>query len=290
MRIIQKVLLALVFLAPAFPAAAQNLESRFLRIERSPAREPLALQTVVAKYVPSTGKQGVEVDLVAVVHIGEKTYYQQLNELFVSYDAVLYELVAPDGMKPPKDGEMKSDNPLAMLQQGMKYALRLEHQLELVNYHKANFIHADLSPEGLRKAMRERGDNEVTVAVSVFMEIMRKMSQSPDKSTPQPPPISLEDLLNPMRIRRMMAQQFEDTGGEAALGKTINQLLVEDRNKACMIVLHREIAAGKKRIAIFYGAAHMPDFEKRLRDELAMKRVSDTWLKAWNLADDGSRK
>ena len=62
-----------------------------------------------------------------------------------------------------KSGEQKSDNPLAMLQQGMKFFLRLEHQLEVVDYGKANFIHADLSPEGMRRAMKERGDDEMTV-------------------------------------------------------------------------------------------------------------------------------
>jgi hypothetical protein len=37
-------------------------------------------------------------------------------------------------------------NPLAMLQHGMKFFLRLEHQLEVVDYGKANFIHARFVP------------------------------------------------------------------------------------------------------------------------------------------------
>jgi hypothetical protein len=80
----------------------------------------------------------------------------------------------------------------------------------------------------------------------------------------------------------------EDAGGDVVLGRTVNQLLVEDRNKACMKVLQQQLAAGKKKIAIFYGAAHMPDFDKRLKEDFGMKRTTSEWVDAWSLADDGS--
>jgi len=287
MRII-KALLVLLFLAPTLAAAEPNPESSFLRIQRDESREPVALQTVIAKYVPASGAKGVEIDLVAVVHIGEKAYYERLNKEFEKYDTVLYELVAPEGIKPPKSGEQKSDNPLAMLQQGMKFFLRLEHQLEVVDYGKANFIHADLSPEGMRRAMKERGDDEMTVFLGVVADFLRKKNVGADKPAPQSPDISLNDLLNPTKFKRMMAQQFEDAGGDVVLGRTVNQLLVEDRNKACMKVLQQQLAAGKKKIAIFYGAAHMPDFDKRLKEDFDMKRTTSVWIDAWSLADDGS--
>jgi hypothetical protein len=285
MRVI-KALLVLLFLAPTLAAAEPNFESSFLRIKRD--REPAALQTVIAKYVPASGAKGVEIDLVAVVHIGEKAYYERLNKEFEKYDTVLYELVAPEGAKPPKSGEQKSDNPLAMLQHGMKFFLRLEHQLEVVDYGKANFIHADLSPEGMKRAMKERGDDEMTVVLGVVADLLRKKNLAADKPAPQTPDIGLNDLLNPTKLKRMMAQQFEDAGGDVGLGRTVNQLLVEDRNKACMKVLQQQLAAGKKKIAIFYGAAHMPDFDKRLKEDFGMKRTTSEWINAWNLADDGS--
>ena len=114
MRII-KALLVLVFLLPTL-AAAQPTPESFIRIERDENREPVALQTVIAKYVPVGSATGVEIDLVAVVHIGEQAYYRRLNREFQKYDAVLYELVAPEGTRPTRGGE-RSDNPLAMLQQ-----------------------------------------------------------------------------------------------------------------------------------------------------------------------------
>jgi hypothetical protein len=286
MRVI-KALLVLLFLAPTLAATEPNPESTFLRIQRDESREPVALQTAIAKYVPASGAKGVEIDLVAVVHIGENAYYERLNKEFEKYDAVLYELVAPEGNKPPKDGEKKSDNPVAMLQQGMKLFLGLEHQLEVVDYQKPNFIHADLSPEGMKKAMKERGDDQTTIVLGVIADFLRKRNLDADKPESQTPDISLSDLLNPKKVKRMMAQQFEDAGGDVSLGGTINRLLVEDRNKACIKVLQQQLTAGKKKIAIFYGGAHMPDFDKRLKEDFGMKRTESEWITAWNLADDG---
>jgi hypothetical protein len=285
MRLIFKALLVLGCLIPTLPAACAD----FIRLERNENRDPAALQTAIAKYVPAGGQQGVEIDLVAVVHIGERAYYERLNMEFEKYDAVLYELVAAEGNKPPKGGEKKSDNPVAMLQQGMKLFLRLEHQLEVVDYQKANFIHADLSPEGMKKAMKERGDDQTTIVLGVIADFLRKKNLDADKPEPQTPDINLTDLLNPIKFKRMMAQQFEDAGGDAGLGGTINRLLVEDRNKACIKVLQQQLTAGKKKIAIFYGAAHMPDFDKRLKEDFGMKRTESEWITAWNLADDGPR-
>ena len=290
MRLIFKALLVLACLIPILPAAgADYSEARFIRIQRNENREPVALQTVVAKYVPASSEKGVEIDLVAVVHIGEKAYYERLNKEFEKYDAVLYELVAAEGNKPPKGGEKKSDNPVAMLQQGMKLFLRLEHQLEVVDYQKANFIHADLSPEGMKKAMKEHGDDEITIVLGVIADFLRKKNLDADKPEPQAPDISLTDLLNPKKFKRMMAQQFEDAGGDVSLGGTINRLLVEDRNKACIKVLQQQLTAGKKKIAIFYGAAHMPDFDKRLKEDFGMKLTESKWITAWNLADDAPK-
>jgi len=290
MRLIFKALLVLACLIPTLPAAGADFRNpEFIRIQRNENRDPVALQTAIAKYVPAGGEKGAEIDLVAVVHIGEQAYYERLNKEFEKYDALLYELVAPEGNKPPKGGEMKSDNPLAMLQQGMTFFLGLEHQLEVVDYRKSNFIHADLSPEGMKKAMKERGEDKMTIILGVIADLLRKRNLDADKPEPQAPDISLTDLLNPKKFKRIMAQQFEDAGGDVSLGGTINRLLVEDRNKACIKVLQQQLTAGKKKIAIFYGAAHMPDFDKRLKEDFGMKRTESEWITAWNLADDGPR-
>jgi hypothetical protein len=60
-------------------------------------------------------------------------------------------------------------------------------------------------------------------------------------------------------------------------------MLVDDRNAAAMKELQKQLVAGKKKIAIFYGAAHMPDFEKRLAADFGMKPTETRWVTAWDL-------
>jgi hypothetical protein len=70
---------------------------------------------------------------------------------------------------------------------------------------------------------------------------------------------------------------------ESGLGPTLGQLLISDRNQAATEVLQQQLADGKSRIGIFYGAAHMPDFEKRLVNELGMRKTEQAWVQAWDL-------
>jgi hypothetical protein len=184
-------------------------------------------------------------------------------------------------------GRLRSESPadfVGMRKQVMKLVLRVEHQLEVIDYHKSNFIHADLSPDGLRKAMKDRGEDEMTVILKVFAELMQKMREGADKPGSQAPDINLlELLLKPSKLKRIFAEQLVEAGGDAGFGRTFNQLVVIDRNKACLEVLKQQLKAGKKKIAIFYGAAHMPDFDKRLKEEVSVKRTTNEWLDAWSL-------
>ena len=53
MRLILKALLVLASLIPTLPAAGAD----FIRIERNENRDPVALQTAIAKYVPAGGQK-----------------------------------------------------------------------------------------------------------------------------------------------------------------------------------------------------------------------------------------
>ena len=59
-------------------------------------------------------------------------------------------------------------------------------------------------------------------------------------------------------------------------------MLVTERNKAALKVLADTLGMGKKKIAIFYGAAHMTDMSKRL-EAMGFSPVSTRWNLAWDL-------
>lgn len=265
--------------------------TKFLRVKRNAKGEPIALQTATVRYLPEDGGD-LFVDLVGAVHIADRAYYSQLNDQFEQYDAMLYELVAPQGTRIPKGGR-KSDNPIAMAQKLMKALLNLESQTECIDYTAKNFVHADLSPDEMAKIIRERGDNALTLTLGVASDFLRasnvaQLKQQQERGGadgPQTPEEFLAFMLNPIKLKRTMAEQFDAMDAATPLGNTIDQILVRDRNQACMRVLHDELKKGKRRIAIFYGAAHMPDFERRLLSKYRLQMQSVTWHTAWNLQE-----
>jgi hypothetical protein len=271
--------------------------SQFLRVQRDAQGQPTALETATVRYVPASGEGDLVVDLIGVVHIADRTYYQQLNKQFERYDALLYELVAPPGTRIPRGGKRSSDNPIAMLQQLGKTMLELESQTELVDYSKKNFVHADLSPEQMAEAIRRRGDTGLTLFLSVMSDLLRQQNLQEMRRkevVQEEPELDLLGLLfdpgRATKLKRIMAEQLVDFASPAGgLGATLNTILITDRNQAAMKVFQRELAKGKKKIAIFYGVAHMPDFEERLQRDFGLKRQSEQWLTAWNLGTRRAR-
>ena len=274
-------------------------KTQFLRVTADRGGEPLAMQTAITRYRPEQGD--LVVDLVGVVHIGEGRYYEQLNDQFEIYDVVLYELVAPEGTRVPRGGKKarSGQSPLDLvswMQNQAKSSLGLQSQLEKIDYQKSNLKHADMSPDDMAKKMAERGDSALTIGLSTMAEIIRQQNlaaQSPERREMINEFASegLFDLINnPIKLKRMMASQFADSGVmEMGLGRSLNQLLITDRNEAAMKVLQKEIAAGKKKIAIFYGAAHMPDFEQRLVEDFGLKKTKQVWVDAWDLTKAGTK-
>lgn len=269
--------------------AAKTTVTEFLRMT-SANGQPKTLDTAVVTYQSNTS-EGITVDLIGAVHIGESSYYRDLNQLFDTYDVLLYELVAPEGTQIPQGGKRDPGfNPVAMLQDGAKNMLGLESQLEKVDYTKPHFVRADMTPTQIANKMAERGDTALTLAMQTLTDVMRQQNlaaQNPDANPllGMEQEISLADMLgNPLKMKRMMASQFANTGSlDQALGGALNQLLIVDRNAEALKGLQKQIAAGKKHIGIFYGAAHLPDLEIHLVEDFGLKKSEHRWLAAWDL-------
>jgi hypothetical protein len=282
-------LLAVVAIAPARAAETEKPEAppqKYLRLERTAAGEPVALQTAIVRFVPAEGgKDAVAVDLIGAVHVGEKAYYEQLNKRFEDYDVVLYELVAPPGTRIPK-GAKPGGHPVAMLQNGLKDILQLEHQLQYIDYTKDNLMHADMSPDDLANAMSDRNESFLTLMFRMMGHAMAQQSAQANKGTTTEFDL-LTAFFDPDRagtMKRLMAEQFENMDGiMGALDGPEGSSIITDRNQVALKKLGEQIAGGKKKIAIFYGAGHMSDIEKHLVDDFKLHRDSEQWLTAWKL-------
>ena len=138
----------------------------YIRLHESEEGEPLALQTNIVSFKGTKGPyKKVTVDLIGAIHVGDKSYYETLNTRFTTYEAVLYELVAPEGTRIPKGGHKEgfSLHPISGIQNGMKSVLKLEHQLEQIDYTVENLVHADMTPEEFDASMKERNEGFSTL-------------------------------------------------------------------------------------------------------------------------------
>jgi hypothetical protein len=271
----------------AEPAAKDSQKSGFVRLVRDSSGKITSLETAIVRCVPSDcGKTGPTVDLVAAVHIADRGYYEQLNREFAPHEVVLYELVAPEGTKIPEGGRTENQHPVAMIQNMMKDVLELDFQLDRVNYTKPNMIRADMTPKQLSESMQRRGESLLTMLIRAMGYSLAKQD-SPTSDTPELDLLAaLFDSHRAIALKRLAAEQMEDLEGLTnALGGSDGSSLIEERNKMALAVLRKQIALGKQKIAIFYGAGHMKDIEQRLRADFGLVPVSTRWLVAWNMAD-----
>ena len=259
----------------------------FARVDTDEAGEPRALQMAIASYGYADAPDRLRVDLIGAVHIGDRGYYAELNQRFQGYDALLYEMVAPEGRSIPREGTERTSF-ISGTQLAMRSALGLEFQLDEIDYSAGNFVHADLSPDEFRRSMNARGESLYVYFWRAFYASMREASQDP---------LGLRDwrwlssLLfsdDTDALKKAIAYEMTrvDNLSEFLDGED-GSAVIAARNERAMEVLHGQIDAGKERIGIFYGVAHMPDFEERLRDQLGIERLATRWVDAWRLSASG---
>lgn len=256
----------------------------FLRTKTNDAGEPVSLQTAVARYVSADGKSKVTVDLIGAVHVGERSYYDELNKRFQKYEALLYEIVAPEGTRIPKGGVPGgSGHPVSALQTGMKDMLGLEHQLELIDYTVDNFVHADMTPEEFAADMKKREDGFLHMFGRVMGQAL--VQQSKAKSSQETAMLAaMMSKDRETRLKQVFAEQIKDMDGQMrAIEGTKGSTIISQRNAKAFQVLRREIDQGKTNFGVFYGAGHLADMHKRLINDFGMKLDSIQWVNAWDL-------
>jgi hypothetical protein len=273
--------------------AKPALGDKWVRVLTDAKGKPQAMQTAIVRYVqadkikpgkrPNQYKQYV--DLIGAIHIADKAYYEELNNRFTKYDAVLYELVAPDGTYVPKGRGTSNSNPLGALQNGMKNMLNVEHQLEQIDYTKENMIHADMSPTEFMESMDKKNEGFAQMYFKMLGAAMAAQSEQTDASSPD---VALLTAMfskdRPRQLKIALAKQFEgmETLLEGFSGPDGSTLITE-RNKRALDVLETELDKGTAKMAIFYGAGHLATMHKQIGERFDMKPVSVEWLEAWNL-------
>jgi hypothetical protein len=170
------------------------------------------------------------------------------------------------------------------MQHGMSAILELVHQLNCVDYTKQNFVHADMSPEEFSKTMEDRGESFIQMFLRLMGTGIAQNAAGAGGPNEAELLLALFSKDRAIKLKTVMAQQFESLeGAMSALDGPGGSTIITERNKRCFAVLDKQLAGGKKRIAIFYGAGHLPDMERRLVSDYGFKRNGESWISAWQL-------
>ncbi|QOV88498.1 hypothetical protein [Humisphaera borealis] len=229
---------------------------------------------------------GVTVHLVGAVHVGDARYYADLDKLFESYDALLYEMVKPKGAGAPARGQKGGGSMVSMFQRMLKDVLELDYQLDGIDYSKKNFVHADLDAEDFERLQEERGESIFGLMLQQFLRELSKGADGKAAAKNQPGLMEIIDAFNSddrgKKLKLIMGRSFGDM--EEQIAGFQGTVLVTERNKKALAVLKDAIRSGKKNIGVFYGAAHMPDMEMRLA-LMGFKRTGMEYKIAWDISD-----
>lgn len=276
-------LVAVFFVLAAGTSAANSEDTVFARIDVDAEGRARALQMAIVRYVPEPPAAGFSVDLVSAIHIGDASYYQELNERFVTYDALLYELVAPRGMVVRRDAEKTGF--VSGAQQMLTQLLDLSFQLDEVDYTRPNFVHADLSSAELSASMAERNESLYTYLWRVFFVAIREYAKDP---------LGLRDLQTlasavtaggDVSFKTLLAFEVANAESiEAVFGDDADSAIIGARNERAIDVLRESLDGGVSRAGVFYGVGHMPDLEEKLL-AMGLVRSETVWVDAWQLRD-----
>ena len=267
------------------------------------------LQTAIV-----TMKKGdVQVELVGAVHVADPAYYAALTRLFAGYEELLFELVDGQTMKrdlegkpklaskkappaPLKQGEFPPDEDepaaeknrspafkiISAMMHGLGSYFHFQHQIEGIDYHSKNFVHADVSMDEFVRLQADKGES--------CIDLMRKAIEAQlevgtdRKAEPKGSQLLLALLGDSSGLKVAMARQLASAGDivsemEKHDGGTV---IITERNRKALEIFDRRVAAGRRNLGIFYGAAHLSEMEKDL-EKRGYRRTGERWLTAWDV-------
>ena len=120
--------------APATPVASQPADSAkpdtFMRVVDQKSKS-IELQIATRDFARVDDQPGPRVGLIGVAHIGDKSFYRDVQNLLKTYDVVLYESVKPEGTTKPggETAEQRIDSTKASMRfvGGLIESYRHEH-------------------------------------------------------------------------------------------------------------------------------------------------------------------
>jgi hypothetical protein len=314
-RIPRRACLALLALVPFVVSSCASTSKQnaaappapYIRVA-NPDEDTSSLQ-IAARRLDPPKRRGAMVWLVAVSHIGEPRYYEEIQQLLDAQELVLFEGVGgvpePTVESTNPDAPEKSDH----LQSNLAAALGLIFQFDGIEYDRAHFQNSDLTIRELQSlvmggtsttqpgaggASAATGDGAAGAgAEAEFGQLMELMEGTSIMGMLVNVGLNLVARSPSLQavMRLVMVESLGNLKGDIAQLQSLPpqlqrlvEVIIQERNKTVMTDLESALTAANppRTIAVFYGAGHMADLERRLREELGYRPGEDRWFTAFS--------
>ncbi len=266
------------------------------------------LQTSLIRLTNHQKYPDLEVDLIGAIHFADMEYYQAISSLLQNYDIVLYEMVYLNKSQQPVKkskflsskaileelfssninivlcGKIQEDQntnwPLYLLgriQEWIGKNLKLASQTDCIDYQKENMCHADIDAETLIRRYLDNGDLDDLIMRVVLAGFLDKNTSSSVSGIGIL--FSRNRLLS---LKRTVAESLLLTFTDDIANSREN-VIISERNKIALKYFADTLKTPAKKIAIFYGCAHLEDFVTRLKNDFDLDPVKLKWITAWDL-------
>jgi len=273
-------------------------DNAYIRIKRSRLGSD-CLQVAVRQFTVGDQEKR-NILLVGVSHVGSQSYYEALQEILNAADVVLFEGV--DGNRPEFRAATVEQSPeRSSLQANMARALGLVFQLHHIDYSREHFLNSDLTGEQLFALFEGRDMPESAPAAKAQMEeLIKGMEQTSITGQVAAPVLEFLEgrpgwskgmRWGMVKILGSVTGNISEYPGLPDHLKTLMSVLIEKRNEKVMTDIEKQLQLIKpgQTLAVFYGAAHMHDFEVRIKKELGGNFVKTDWYTSFcgNLQTSG---
>jgi hypothetical protein len=270
--------------------ATQVPPQPYMRVSR-PDSNSVALQIAVRRFAPAKGR-GPVIWLSGASHIGESNYFALLQRHLDAQALVLFEGVGA------KDKKMRFDpDEEVSIQHTMAASLGLVFQLSAIDYDRPHFRNSDLNVAQLQQllaggtATNRAGEATGTKASEEFQQLLQIMDGSSFLGTVLHAGLKLIgsspklQALTKVMLIEILGQLKGDLAQIKGVPPEIQRLLeviIRERNKVVFDDLKAQLRtfSPPRSISVFYGAGHMADLERLLRDELKYRPLDEVWLTA----------
>ena len=280
---------------------ATNTSTAYLRIAH-PRTNLVELQIALREFLPSQRSKPV-VWLSGVSHIGDSNYYSRLQRHLDEQELVLYEGLTDQATRIQQRSKAQAAKPEpvedeeeASMQNTLAKSLDLVFQLTSIDYSRPNFQNSDLTIEEIQKLIAKEGSatGRPSKTAGEFQKLLAMMEGDSMAAFVVQAGLRLISSSPKLRAlaRLMMIETLGRFGGNVAEleglppeWQRLVEILIESRNDAVLQDLRNEFTKARppKSVSIFYGAAHMGNFQKRLVSELKYRPGRVVWLPAFSV-------